>query len=202
MRKLMSRCSVHQASYIDADVVGGVFRILFKQDSFGSNQSYLYDEFVNAIDTAPHEHTPFSLKARHSIATDYNKEIDAVQAEIGSILKIPDITLEPNFEKNYVALSQKKEDWKGNFGRASLEYFRDGFKYQLERQGFKDDEMLQEGFAEGVPSKKIVIRVVEKTKNGSYNDTIVEEGVVYLQTTPDNWWCNVSDIGSGLLDLL
>lgn len=99
--------------------------------------------------------------------------------------------------------------------------YRDGFKYQIERQGFKGDDMLQEGFVEGVPSKKIAIRVVEKTKNGSYNEVVLEDGVVYLQvwlfvsppgtrllthpffkTTPENWWCNVSDVGSGLLDLL
>lgn len=114
----------HKASYISADVKDGVFRILFKQDSFGSNTSYLYDDFVKAIDAVTQPDTPFSLKAKHSIATDYNDGIDDVREEIGTILNLPDVILEPNFEKNYVALKSKDGDWQENFGRASLEYFR------------------------------------------------------------------------------
>ncbi|KAF8951696.1 hypothetical protein BDZ97DRAFT_1884554 [Flammula alnicola] len=41
--------------------------------------------------------------------------------------------------------------------------------------------MLQEGFAEGVPSKTIKLRIVDKTKNGYANETVLEDGVVYIQ---------------------
>ncbi|KAF9525072.1 hypothetical protein CPB83DRAFT_860239 [Crepidotus variabilis] len=62
--------------------------------------------------------------------------------------------------------------------------------------------MLQEGFAEGVPSKTIKLRVVDKTKGGSSYETILEDGVIYVQTLPDRWWCNVSEAGSNIVGLL
>lgn len=43
--------------------------------------------------------------------------------------------------------------------------------------------MLQEGFAEIVTSKTIKLRVVEKTQNGYSNETIIENGTVYLQVS-------------------
>jgi len=41
--------------------------------------------------------------------------------------------------------------------------------------------MLQEGFADVVTSKTIKLRLVDKTQNGYSNETIVENGTVYLQ---------------------
>jgi hypothetical protein len=48
-------------------------------------------------------------------------------------------------------------------------------------QGFKGDDMLQEGFADVITSKTIKLRLVEKTQNGYSNEAIVENGTVYLQ---------------------
>jgi len=81
--------------------------------------------------------------------------------------------------------------------------------------------MLQEGFAEGVPSKTFKIRIVDKTKSGSALETVLEDGTVYiqvrhtwdshrqgiiltcfLQMTIDRWWYNVYSAGEGLVDLL
>jgi hypothetical protein len=72
----------------------------------------------------------------------------------------------------------------------------------LERNGFKDDVMLQEGFQEGVSKNEIAVRVVSKLVKGTYNEAVIEDGVLYLQMTPDNWWVNVGDIGSKILDIL
>ncbi|KAJ3513001.1 hypothetical protein NLJ89_g3186 [Agrocybe chaxingu] len=189
------------ADSIHADVKDGVFRILFHQERLGYNQSWLSDPFVKAIDTAPQE--GFDLLAKHSIETEYNAEIETVQEEIGKTLNLPDVVLDPNFEENYSKLLKKADkDWQRTFGRATFEYFNDGLKSQLERQGFKGDEMLQEGFAEGVPSKTFKLRIVDKTKSGSTNETILEDGVVFIQTTIDNWWYNVYEAGSKVVDLL
>ncbi|KAG6849910.1 hypothetical protein H0H93_003778 [Arthromyces matolae] len=76
----------------------------------------------------------------------------------------------------------------------------DGLKYQLERQGFKGDDMLQEGLAELVTTKTFQIRVVKKTKNTI--ETVLENGTVYIQMTAEKWWYNASDAGAGLVDLL
>jgi len=189
------------ADTIAADVKDGVFRILFKEDRLGYNQTWLTDLFVKAIDQAPHK--GFCLLAKHSIEKEYNDEIDDIRQEIADILALPDVILDANFEENYAKLLKKgDQDWQKNFGEASLQYFRDGFKYQITSQGFKGDDMLQEGFADVVTSKTITLRLVEKTQNGYSNEAIVENGTVYLQTTIDRWWYNVYEMGSGLIDKL
>ncbi|KAG6915223.1 hypothetical protein DXG01_012642 [Tephrocybe rancida] len=191
-----------KAETIDADVKDGVFRILFNHTKLGYNQSYLRDYLLKAVESVPR--AGFSIVAKNSIEEHYNSEIEDVTTEIGEILAIPDVVLDPNFEANYEALGavNKDTDWHQNFGKATFAYFNDGLKYQLERQGFKGDEMLQEGFAEVVTSKTFQIRIVKKTKNDATLETVVEDGTVYIQMTAQKWWYNVSDGGSGLIDLL
>lgn len=69
-------------------------------------------------------------------------------------------------------------------------------------KGFKNDEMLQEGFQEGVPKNEISLVVVDKLAKGGYNEVVLKDGVCYIQTTPDKWWVNVGDTGIQILDLL
>ena len=57
----------------------------------------------------------------------------------------------------------------------------DGLKYQLERQGFKGDDMLQEGLAEVVTSKTFKLRIVPSTKNNTTNEVVIENNIVYIQ---------------------
>jgi hypothetical protein len=95
--------------------------------------------------------------------------------------------------------------WQARIGQTVLSYFK-GLKYQLERQGsshfdlpsrskltrralgFKDDDMLQEGLQEIVESKTFKVRVLPKTN--STTETVIEDGVVYLQTSPERWGYN------------
>ncbi|KAF8155994.1 hypothetical protein B0H34DRAFT_517144 [Crassisporium funariophilum] len=189
-----------EAESISADVKDGVFRILFHHDRLGYNQTSLADPLVKAINKAPHE--GFSLLAKHSIATEYDPEIDDLREEIGTILNLPDVVLDANLEANYAKLLTKKDqDFEEAFGRATLAYFADGLKPQLKTQGFEGDEMLQEGFAEGIPSKTIRLRVVDSTTSG-YCEVKIEEGVLYMQMPADRWYCNIYDAGSGILELL
>lgn len=113
-----------QADTISADVKDGVFRILFRQNNLGYNQDYLSDPLLKAIESAPRE--GFSLVAKNSIQTYWTDEIEDLTAEIGEILAMKDVILDPNFEENYATLNKSKEDkdWQGNFGRATFQYFR------------------------------------------------------------------------------
>lgn len=171
-----------KAPTISSEIKDGVYRILFKHDSFGYNAYDVYDSLVPAIEAVSRE--GFSLRAKHSIEHDYKSEIEDVQQEIGEILAIPDVILDPNFEENYKALVAAKKDdndFQGSFGAATFAYFKDGLKYQLQYQGFAKDDMLQEGFAEVVTSKTIKLRVVPKLVKRTYNEIIIEDGVAYLQ---------------------
>lgn len=53
--------------------------------------------------------------------------------------------------------------------------------YQLKSQAFKGDDMLQEGLAEVVESKTFKVRIVKATKGGATTETVIEDGVVYMQ---------------------
>ncbi|KAG6909389.1 hypothetical protein DXG01_000689 [Tephrocybe rancida] len=191
-----------KAETISADVKDGVFRILFHHTKLGYNQSYLRDYLLKAIESVPR--AGFSIVAKNSIEEHYNSEIEELTTTIAEYLALPDVVLDPNFEANYEALTAGKtdKDWHERFGKATFAYFSDGLKYQLERQGFKGDDMLQEGLAELVTTKTFQIRVVKKTKNNATIETVLENGTVYIQMTPDKWWYNASDAGSGLVDLL
>lgn len=112
-----------QADTISADVKDGVFRILFHHQKLGYNQNSQEDALLNAIEAAPRE--GFCLVTKVSIENDYNSEIEEVTAEIASILAMPDVVLDPNFEENYAALLPKEDkSWQEKFGKVLLQYFR------------------------------------------------------------------------------
>ncbi|KAG6854500.1 hypothetical protein C0991_006102 [Blastosporella zonata] len=169
---------------ISADVKDGVFRILFHQDKLGYNQNNLNEFLLKAIESVPR--AGFSIVAKTSIEEHFKSEIDEVQAEIGEILAMRDVVLDPNFEENYAALSVKPDQkWHVNFGLVTLAYFKNGLKSQLINQKFKGDDMLQEGLAELLSSKTFKVRVVKTTKTTI--ETVLENGVVYFQVSLTKW---------------
>lgn len=53
----------------------------------------------------------------------------------------------------------------------------------MKNAGFKDDDMLQEGFAEVITSKTIKLRVVDALKTGYRNEAAIEDDILYLQVS-------------------
>ncbi|KAF7370523.1 hypothetical protein MSAN_00684300 [Mycena sanguinolenta] len=189
-----------KAETIDSAVKDGVYCILFHQERLGYNQSWLDSTMLPAIESAPRE--GFSLSAKNSIENDYEAEIEELQEEINKLCGA-DFTLDPNFEENYKALTaagdKVSSDWQKSIGGTVLRYFQ-GLKYQLECQGFKDDTMLQEGLQEVVETKTFKVRVVPKAN--STTETVLEDGVIYLQCDADRWGYNANYMGEGLIKLL
>ncbi|KAF8216607.1 hypothetical protein K438DRAFT_1703635 [Mycena galopus ATCC 62051] len=187
---------------IDSAVKDGVYQILFRHDRLGYNQSWLDGTMLPAIESAPRE--GFSLSAKNSIENDYEGEVDELRDEINKLCGA-DFTLDPNFDEIYKTLMAagdkvaSKDTWQQRIGATVLSYFK-GLKWQLERQGFQDDKMLHEGLQEAVETKTFKVRVVPKTT--STIETVVEDGVVYIQCTADRWGYNANDAGDGLLQLL
>ncbi|KAL0949187.1 hypothetical protein HGRIS_009265 [Hohenbuehelia grisea] len=186
-----------------ADIKDGVFRIIFRYDCLGYNQQSTKDYIVAAVDSVPREGFPVEVK--NSIRSYYDPEIDEVRQQIADILALPDVVLDANFTGVYEAMLAGKpssRSWKSEIGKVALANFKEGLLNSLEKQGFKGDDMLQEGLAEVLTSKTFKLSVVPKLEKGSVNETFVRDGVCYLQTTPDNWWYNVPNMGDGLVNLL
>ena len=72
----------------------------------------------------------------------------------------------------------------------------------MEEKGFGDDELSREGFTETVERNQIALRVIERLEKGHYNEPVVENGVLYIQTKAEFWGTNVGDPGYELINVL
>jgi hypothetical protein len=179
-------------TYTGVEIVEGKMRILFATGNLGTN----VDDSLQNIDTALNEAPQpvggdgaapkLSSAARLGIKLKWDGEIDAVQKKFADMFQKPDFKLNPRFEENYAKLKENEksasleEDWDRRMGEYFRQYF-EGAEYQLKYQKFAEDEMLQEGFNEAIEKGEIAIRVVDKLTQGSYNESIIEDGVLYLQ---------------------
>ena len=203
-------------SYTTSDITSGLLRILFVEKYLGTNVRDSLDNLSEAINEAGTSSGDNSLdfKARSSIKQDYDPKVGPVKAKYEKLLDLPTFDLEPNWEHNYAAISAWIEnpknkpsawwprEWKKTFGRFTLDYFSN-FVGVMENKGFGSDEMVQEGFKDAVEKNQIALRVVDQLKKGKgYNECVIENGVLYIQTTPEFWATNVGDPAYELMDLL
>ncbi|KAF7308446.1 hypothetical protein HMN09_00693500 [Mycena chlorophos] len=189
-----------KAETLSADVHEGVYRILFRHDRLGYNVNWQESTMLPAIEGVERE--GFCLATKHSIEDDYVGTAEPIIEEISKILGA-EFTFDPNWEEVYAALVKGGEesvsDWKSSLGRTALAYL-DGLKSQLDSQGFRKDDMLQEGLQEIVETKIFRLRVLPKTENTL--ETVIEDGVCYIQTRPDRWGYNAGWTGENLVKLL
>lgn len=178
-------------SYSGVDIHEGQIRLLFSPDGLGSNISSCLsrDYLLKALNDAPApEGASLSFAARTSIRQYYDPKIEEVREKAGELLSRPDIKFNPNFEDTFAKLlaeskvkkSQLTKEWEQNLGSWTKLYFS-GFLSQLNWQKFEDDELLQEGFNEAVEKGEVTFRIVDKLTQGSYNECVIEDGVLYLQ---------------------
>lgn len=193
------------------DVFEGKLRILFAEGNLAVN---IYDclelqKLRDALNSAPAPGGPgLSFAAKASIRNDYDPEIENIRKRIAGIIKKDDIKLNPNWESCFTALKAARdggnkdlrEDWETQLGSMHKLYF-EGVVSQLDWQKFGEDEMLQEGLNEAVEKGEIAFRIVDKL-GGGYNECVIEDGIMYLQTTPSNYAVNITECARNLVDLL
>jgi hypothetical protein len=62
---------------------------------------------------------------------------------------------------------------------------------------------MYEGFNELVTANEATFRVVDKlTGSSSYNQVLIEDGKLFIQTTPSNFGTNVSYACEKIVDIL
>ncbi|TGJ80326.1 hypothetical protein E0Z10_g8446 [Xylaria hypoxylon] len=197
-------------SYSGNEVHEGQLRLLFS--SLGSNIGSALDRsvLVKSLNEAPGpESAVMSFMVRSDIRQNYDPKIEDIRARIGELVGKPDIKLNPNFEENFAKLlaeskvkkTQLRDDWQENLGNFTKFYFQ-GLVGQLQWQKFEDDELLQEGFNDVIDKGEIVFRVVDKLEKRTYNEPVIHDGILYLQTTPQNYGSNIDNAAEKLVDLL
>ncbi|KAI1097862.1 hypothetical protein F4804DRAFT_326310, partial [Jackrogersella minutella] len=181
-------------SYCGADVHEGKLRILFAPNNLGTNidDALSRNVLLNALNEAPAPTSgaaTLSFAARSNIRNEYESKVEEIRTKIGQILEKPDIKLTPNFEDTFAKLQKEskanadfRSDWESLLGSFTGFYW-EGFVNQLKYQKFDMDDMLREGFHEGVEKGEVAFRIVEKLKYSSYCECEIEDGVLYLQVT-------------------
>ncbi len=162
-------------------------------------------KLAEALSEAPQPEgaSTLSYAARHSIKSDYEPKIDALVEKARKLLHNKEFEFVPGFEALGAKLKGGKDvrdDWETNLGSFSMSYFG-SFVDALEREKFGDDELLREGFEEGVTKNKIELRLVDKLESG-YNQILLDDGVLVIQTTPDKWGTNIHYAAEKLVDIL
>lgn len=180
----------------------GELVILFREGCLGTNIDYACsaENLEAALNEAPSaavaSRRPMSFVARAAIRSDWDPEVEAIKSKLKQILK-KDIAVEPQFEQVFDKLSAAKDApdvWEKNLGMYLKMYYEDLVRY-LEYQKFGEDDMLQEGFNDGIDKATIVFRIVDKgqLKHSTYNECVIEDGTLFLQVSSG---CGVTDSNS------
>jgi hypothetical protein len=202
-------------SYGGCDVTDdGKLRILFVEGYLGTNMDYCLQDsvLIPALNAAPPGPTadksnPLSFLARINIRLEYDAKIDDVRRTIATLLGKPEeqVTLNPNFADTFAKLraagSNAPSDWEKNFGESMYRYF-DALAFQMKYIKVGEDDMVREGLLEAVSTNEYAFRIVDKLRYESYCEVVVEDGVLYLQSTASTWGINTDYVASKLMDQL
>ena len=204
-------------SYCGCSIANGSLRILFAKEYLGTNIGNATQDLDKAVNEAgiasssdSGSEASLDFNAKSSIRLEYEPKVGEVKTKLEKILALPVLTLTPNFEHNFAAVSKHVQavggrdlprEWQTHFGSFTMFYF-EGLAHQLEYAGFGKDEMLQEGFQDAVENNEIQLRVVEKLIKKTYHEVLVENGVLIIQTVPKYWATNTNDVGEGIADIL
>ena len=175
------------SGYCRAAVVDGKLTMLFTENNLGTNidDALGLSNLEEALNTAPEpEGSKLSYHARRGIREEYEPEIEKITSEARELLKNDKLTFKPDFESLFEKLKASKEvdrsDWDTTLG-SFLKYYFEGFVSTLKWQKFGEDELLQEGFNDVVDKNEVAFRVVDKLERKTYNEVVIEDGVVYIQ---------------------
>lgn len=168
----------------------GQLVILFREGYLGVNIDYAcsLENLEAALNEAPKSAStgglPMSFAARAAVKSDWDSEVQAIEAKLKDILK-KDIAVVPQFEQVFDKLSAAKdapESWQQNLGLFLKLYF-EGLVHYLEHQKFGEDDMLYEAFNETIDKATVAFRIVDKgqLKHSTYNECVIEDGTLILQ---------------------
>ena len=173
-------------SYCGCDVEAGQLRLHFHPNNLGTNITDAAGNLPEVISAAPQPAGAPSLSfaARHSVKADYDPKIGDLLEKASKALQNPDLKFEPGFEELGAKLKTGKDvrdDWERNLGDFAMKYY-ESFVDVLAREKFGEDDMLREGFEEGVPKGVVRLRLVDKLKSG-YNEIILDDGELVMQAS-------------------
>jgi hypothetical protein len=201
--------------YSGCRVRDGVYQIVFKPGSFGTNLSGCNQNMLKELDIAlfASNSKALPLVAKLSIANDFEAKKAEVAAKIAEELGGEKFSLMADFDKIWAAIVSAKDalprdkkseidlEWvSSNMGSSVFEYFS-SLAYYLNYQ-FKGDEMCIEEFVGVVSTKEVWFEIVPEgnlSESRSYNDLVFQDGKAILRTIPRYFGTNISDTASDIM---
>lgn len=209
-------------TYGGLQVKDGVLRLVFADDNFATNCDSVSDpeaitEAIKTASTAGAEgavKSKLNIQSRLDIRKKWDSKAEALRKNIADLVAIPDLVLEVQWEDIAAGMLSRTSKDKNDEYRLSRErtqnlsqiasitvlYFEALAKY-LEREKFGQDDMLQEAFQESVSKKKVGLRMVDKLEKKSYCETVIEDGVMWMQTIPKEWRVNIDAVADTVMEL-
>ena len=192
-----------------------MLKLLFSHSNLGVNIPRAAENLALAVnDAATHSAKTttkggFSFLTNDSIQSYLEPNIPKLTLRIQSILGWPDRRLKPNLVDTHIRLTNYvpdsydfPRDWEVRFSQTICGYF-EALVAHIERLGFANDEMLQEGFKQAVSKGEIGVRVIALlVGDRTANECVIEDGVLWLQTVPRYWGGDVGYIADGLMEVL
>ena len=139
-----------ETSSSGCEISEGMLRLLFSANHLGYDIGLVYYKLTKAVNDAgvssnPSGFAALDFDAKSGIRSEYEPAIVDVKAKIQSILGLPILELQPNFERNFAAIaaytaSGKQSttfprEWQKRLEQSTLKYF-EGLIEALEKQGF------------------------------------------------------------------
>jgi hypothetical protein len=130
---------------------------------------------------------PLTLRKKIRDCEGPKKEyLAAIEAAFG----VTGITFECDYAACYAALVQGSKDQIADVVDA---YLKEWLYYNKK---YLEDELVKKWWLRDWTSKKIVFRIAKPKAFDGYARQVFEGGVLYWETKPDTYYCNVSEIGN------
>ncbi|KAK2744944.1 hypothetical protein FQN57_004074 [Myotisia sp. PD_48] len=220
--ELNSSCSNHEVAlapqdddsdfkYGGLEIKDGQLRMVFNENKFGfgiSETSRYFEDAIKAApsaDGAPRSGINFTISTM--IENDYPGGIEEIEQDLKDLTGLPDLVVNPNWEHNASKLAAHaaktgNDWWDQGFVQGVIDYF-EVIRDELRNNNWEGDDLKQEGFQDFVTSNEICVRVADRLKDpNADNELILENGVLYIQTTPDTWTRNTYGFAYNLMNVI
>lgn len=218
LNKLASSHSIALESYTtrvegtcSCEIANEKLKIIFSPGDIGVNIDDALSKLSEAVNTASKNSDSANLpfNTRKDIKENYESRVAGIESRLAQIIGVDKIDVVVDFHAIYATLLAYYEKdkhyslqgFENVLGSRTIEYL-ESLPFALETDNFDKDDMLQEALQEAVSTKTIVVRLVDKLERNTYNETVIQDGKLYLQTVPKNWSVNTDQIANGIIDIL
>ncbi|CRG85931.1 hypothetical protein PISL3812_02934 [Talaromyces islandicus] len=208
---VLESCLTQVDGTCSCEIANQKLKIIFSPGDIGVNIDDAFSKLSEAVNAASKNSDSVNLpfNTRKDIKENYESRVAGIESRLAQIIGVDKVAIVVDFQAIYAALlayhgkdnQYSLQGFEDYLGSRTIEYL-ESLPSALERDGFDKDDMLQEALQEAVSTNTVSVRLVDKLERKMYNETVIQDGKLYLQTVPKNWSVNADQIADGIVDLL